>query len=310
MTEWTFDQSAAAERRGRISYGLPGSGGPPLSSLVQIEFGACSRAAPHRPTNEDHMLIMHLGRSQDVIMTSLPQADVPRPFEEHGYAMLVADGAGNMGAGGLASRVAISAIAHLALHFGKWNLRVDGRVAEEIMERAEWFYQRAAEAVQRHSRASPLFAGMCSTLTAAFSAGDELFYAHVGHSRAYLYRDGELMQLTRDHTVEQHLRESTGPVPVVPASDLGAILTDAIGAGEGLPSVQVDRLGLLDNDTVLLCTDGLTNTLDDEAIAEFLSQPRRIEDQCRALVDLAFTRGTEDDATVVMAKYRIPAVSR
>ena len=306
MTE--DDPFAAARRRSMLLYALSVHEFRPLSSRIQVEFGSCSRPAPERATNEDNLLVMHLARHQNILATTLSLADVPPPFEEHGYAMVVADGSGRLGSGGLASRVALSTLAHLVIHYGKWNLRVDGRVAEEIIDRAAWFYERAAQAVQRHSRASAELEGMCSTLTAAFSAGDELFYAHVGDSRAYLFRDGELIQLTRDHTLEQRLRESPGPVPVPSSThDLRSILTDAIGAGDGPPAVEVERLGLLDNDVILLCTDGLTSALDDHALADVLAQPRSLDDQCRALVDLAFARGSTDDATAVMARYRIPA---
>jgi serine/threonine protein phosphatase PrpC len=297
MNEANPEPGPAAERRKMLSPILDVAEYQPLSAVVQVEFGCHSRPGRLRPTSEDHMLILRLGRHQEVVATSLPEGDLPARFEEHGYAMVVADGAGNMGAGGLASRI----------HFGKWNLRVDGSMAEEIINRAEWFYLRAAHAVERRSRTNPLLTGMCTTLTAAFSAGTELFYAHVGHSRAYLYRDGELTQLTRDQTLNQRLSDYTGPVPVgTAAQDLRHILTDAIGAGQP-PEIDVERMGLCDNDMILLCTDGVTDPLDDEVIAEFLAQPRRLDDQCKGLIDLAVARGGEDDATAVLARYRIPS---
>jgi PPM family protein phosphatase len=311
VTEWSFDPSAAVKRRRTLSYGLSLGEFAPPSAVVQVEFGSHSRAAPDRRTNEDHVLIVHLSRHQDVVATTLAKADVPPPFEEHGYAMVVAGGSGNLGAGALASRVAVSTLAHLAIHFGRWNLRVDARTAEEIIDRAEWFYERAARAVQRHSRANPLLEGMRSSLTATFSAGDELFYAHAGNSRAYLFRDGELTRLTRDNVLSQPPNEPPGSAPMVPAdTDLRSILTDAVGAGDGSDAVQVERLGLIDNDTILLCTDGLTKTLSDEAVAESLAQARRPDDQCRALVDLAFDRGADDHVTAVLAKYRIPSFTQ
>ena len=70
--------------------------------------------------------------------------------------MLVADGLGEGGAGSVASRVALSTIAHLALHYGKWNLRIDPRTAWEIVERAEWFYARADAAVSAQEAHEPV----------------------------------------------------------------------------------------------------------------------------------------------------------
>ena len=115
-----------------------------------------------------------------------------RAFEECGYAMLVADGLGEGGAGSVASRVALSTIAHLALHYGQWNVRVDAATAAEIVERAEWFYSQADAAVHTRAASSPVLKGMTTALTAAYTAGDDLFIAHVGHSRAYLFRDGRV----------------------------------------------------------------------------------------------------------------------
>ena len=71
------------------------------------------------------------------------------------------------GSGSLASRVALSTVAHLALHQGRWNLRIDPRTAAEIFERAEFFYNRVDAAVFAKSRSSPLMTGMTTALTAA-----------------------------------------------------------------------------------------------------------------------------------------------
>jgi protein phosphatase len=146
---------------------------------------------------------------------------------------------------------------------------------------------------------------MGTTLTAVFTAGDDLFYAHVGHSRLYLFRDGELLLLTRDQTLAQRLvdRPLAGPVEMA-GQDIGHILTDVIG-GRGRTQVDIEHLRLLDGDTLLLCTDGLTNVVDDERIAALIAGPRRLQEQCEALVALAGRVGT-DDITVLMATFRIP----
>ena len=177
-----------------------------------------------------------------MLATSLSAAEVPSRFEEHGYTMLVADGFGEGGAGSVASRVALSTIAHLALHHGQWNLRIDPKTAAEILERAEFFYNRADAAVFAKSRTSLLMTGMTTALTAAYSAGDDLFVAHVGHSRAYLFRQGALSLLTRDHTIERHLADTHRPACVERrAQDLRHILTDALGASGGQPMVEVEQ---------------------------------------------------------------------
>jgi protein phosphatase len=147
---------------------------------------------------------------------------------------------------------------------------------------------------------------MATTMTAAYTAGDDLFVAHVGHSRAYLYREGTLSLLTRDHTLAWHVEGATG-VPVGRRTqDLRHILTETIGGSPEGPMVDVDHLSLIDGDTVLLCTNGLTDVVSDEGIAEVLTYRRAADEQCRLLVDLALRADTPDNVTVLLAQYEIP----
>jgi serine/threonine protein phosphatase PrpC len=221
--------------------------------------------------------------------------------------MLVADGLGEGGAGSVASRVALSTIAHLAIHHGKWNLRVDPGTASQVSERAEWFYSQADAAVHTRAASSPVLTGMTTALTAILSAGDDLFVAHVGHSRAYLSRSGDLTLLTRDHTIERHLAETKRPASVERrAQDLRHILTDAIGASGAKPQIEVERFKLKNGDCVLLCTNGLTDMVDDARIAEVLALRREPGEQCDILTDLANRAGGGDNITVIVAEYQIP----
>ena len=97
---------------------------------MRVTIGARSHQGALRQRNEDHYLVVRVGRDQETLATSLSGSDVPPQFEEYGYAMLVADGLGEGGAGSVASRVALSTFAHLALHYGKWNVRVDPITAD------------------------------------------------------------------------------------------------------------------------------------------------------------------------------------
>jgi PPM family protein phosphatase len=303
----TEEPNEAKARREALSPLLEVSDFRPMSSLVRVEIGARSHRGTVRPNNEDHYIIVRTGRQQETLETSLPRSDVPERFDESGYTMLVADGLGETGAGAAASRVAISTIAHLAIHFGKWNLRVDARTATEIKERAEWFYRRADDAVIAKSRTHVALTGMATTLTAAYSAGDDLFIAHVGHSRAYLFRDGHLTQLTRDHTMAWHTVGTGRPADVArDTQDLRHILTDTIGGLTEGPLVDVDHVRLLNGDNVLLCTNGLTDMVSDDRIADVLTQRREAGEQCQLLVDLALQAGGEDNVTVMLAQYHIP----
>ncbi len=280
----------------------------PLSSLVDVEFGSVTHPGLRRTTSDDHFLIVQLGRSQEIIATSLPDGAVPDRFDERAYAMVVADGMGPDGPE-IASRLALATLMQLVLHFAKWNVRVNERTAWEIVQRAERFYQKVDETVTEASQQHPALAGMSTTLTAACSAGDELFVVHVGHSRAYLYRAGLLTRLTRDQTLAQRRAETGRMAPIeLAAKDLRHMLTDAIGGYAGEPDIEIQNYLLMNGDVVLLCTNGLTDLVEDDTIAGVLragaDQP--LVEQCQALVDLALERGGPDNITVLVARYRIP----
>jgi PPM family protein phosphatase len=286
---------------------LPGSlDSPPPSVDVEVELGAQSRRDPRRTDNDDHFLILRLGRLEEVIKTSLPEDEVPSRFEEYGYGMVVADGTG--GAGETASRLAISTLVHLAIYFGKWHVRVNEPIAEEMIDRARRFYRSIDSLLVEASHHSPH--RLQTTMTAVYTAGTDLFFAHVGHSRAYVFRDDQLMQLTHDHTLDR----ATTPTPISRVTphvrDAHQDLTETLGgAGAGTPRIDVERCGLLHGDVVLLCTKGLTDVADDTQIANALRLHRTPDDQCRALVDLAVNSGGQDDVTAIVAHYRITSRS-
>jgi PPM family protein phosphatase len=280
----------------------------PPSVTVEVEFGAVTHPGLRRTTSDDHFLIVQLGRHQKTIATSLPEGAIPDRFDEQAYGMVVADGMGRDGPE-LASRLALTTLMQLVLQFGKWNVRINETTAWEVVQRAERFYRKVDETVSEASLQHPALAGMSTTLTAAFSAGDELFVVHVGHSRAYLYRGGLLTRLTRDQTLAQRRAETGRMAPIeLAARDLRHMLTDAIGGHAGVPDIEIQNYLLLNGDVVLLCTNGLTDLVEDDTIAGVLrgAAGRPPTEQCQALVDLALERGGPDNITAVVARYRIP----
>src|SRR5262249_3777304 len=145
--------------------------------------------------------------------------------------------------------------------------------------------------------------GMGTTMTVACSLGIDLFVTHVGDSRVYLCRQGHLHQLTRDHTLAQSLADR-GVIPheEVATHRLRHVLTRALG-GKGEVEADVQRARLEDKDQLLLCTDGLTNMVDDAAIEAVLREAPTAGGACEALVERALKNGGKDNVTVVLARY-------
>ena len=134
------------------------------------------------------------------------------------------------------------------------------------------------------------------------SLGDDLIVTHVGDSPVCLFREGRLHRLTRDHTAAEQWRST---LSAGDAARVRHILTRAIGVPEAGGEPDVSRHKLADGDRLLLCTDGLTDMVDDEAIARELGRAASADAACQALVDRALENGGKDNVTVVVAAYSI-----
>jgi serine/threonine protein phosphatase PrpC len=166
----------------------------------------------------------------------------------------VADGLGEESAGIRASRVALSAAAHLAIQFGKWNVRLGPETPAEIIEQAEFLYQRLNKAVYDAGREDERLGGMAASLTSVYIAGVDLFFAHVGHTKALLFRDGALIPLTTDHTLRQEEQDLPGPKPLAGSKlDAGHVVTETLGSRIGGPNDEIEHIQLLSGDRFVLC---------------------------------------------------------
>jgi serine/threonine protein phosphatase PrpC len=208
----------------------------------------------------------------------------------------VADGLGGHQGGEVASAAAVEPLAAL-----------DGREFAGPGEAAEALAAAIREgnaAILERAAGDPGLWGMGTTVTAAALAGDRhLQLAHVGDSRAYLLRDGSLDQLTTDHTVVGELVRRGRLTPEQAAiHPERSILTRAVGLDPRIPVDTPDPLELRDGDQVLLCSDGLTEAVDDGRIAELLSAADDGEAACRSMIDAANAAGGPDNITVVLLR--------
>jgi serine/threonine protein phosphatase PrpC len=278
-----------------------------FSSLIQVDISALSHTGHRRPNNEDHFLVARLGRSLDTLSTSLSAGDVPEHTEEVNYVMVVADGMGGHAAGEVASRMAISTLIRLALDVPDWILRVDDGYAREIARRSRTRVRKVGAMLVERGQRDPALKGMGTTLTAARNLGRDLAITQVGDSRAYLLRVGQLHRLTRDHTYAQLLVDIGELAPSdVAGSRHRHVLTNALGGSTEDVQVDTDRMRLEDGDRVLLCSDGLTDLVDDETITRILLAAGNSREACERLVQHALDSGGRDNVTVIVAAYRVP----
>jgi serine/threonine protein phosphatase PrpC len=281
----------------------------PPSSLVRVEFGAISHAGKIRAKNEDHFLVSKLSRKQQLLLTNVPDDQFPEHFAEDGYSMIVADGMGGMAAGEVASRMAIATGVTLFQKSPKWGFKINKREARELFHRVNTYLQEIDLALTKRSEEDRRLFGMGTTLTASYSSGVDLFVIHVGDSRAYLYRDGKLLQLTKDHTVAQAMADAGYIAHEEIRHHIKRnVLTNFLGGHHGKVKADVRWLRLRDRDRLLLCSDGLNDMVDDASIARILNTHDQPPDAAQSLVDEALDRGGRDNVTVIVARYEVPTL--
>jgi protein phosphatase len=301
-----------AEFQFTISQSAQDTGRPkPLSSSVRIEFGAVSHAGKVREKNEDHFLISKISRKQEILVTNVPGEHIPALPEEDGYGMIVADGMGGMAAGEVASRMAITTALNLIQKSPKWGFKINKKEARELFERVSQHLRDIDETLTARSEADYRLFGMGTTLTAAYSAGADLFIIHLGDSRAYLFRKGSLRQLTKDHTLAQAMADAGYISPEdVPRHTKRNVLTNFLGGHHGHVKADVRWLRVADGDLLLLCSDGLHDMVDDASIADILVEHTVPSEAAQALLDKALERGGKDNVTVIVARYGMPSLEK
>ncbi len=202
---------------------------------------------------------------------------------------VVADGMGGAQAGEIASRLAASAFRE----YHEADALPGERRLEAIIQEAN---RRIYERAQTDTNAS----GMGTTVTAAIVDDERISIGHVGDSRAYRIRNGELEQLTQDHSLVADLMRSGRLTPEeAETHPQRSVITRALGTDS---EVDVDTFDVAaePGDVYLLCSDGLTTMLGDEEIGRILAEAKSLEAAAKELVKAANRRGGEDNVTVVL----------
>jgi protein phosphatase len=273
------------------------------SPLLAVRAAGLTDPGRVRPSNEDHFLIAVLSRSLRVEQTSLPQRGEVRGRNQS-HILMVADGMGGHAAGEVASALSVEAVEAFVLdllrRFSNLQPTDENGVVSDLRQAMLQADARIVEAVGHH----PEFKGMGTTLTMAFTSGRRLFVIHAGDSRCYLMHEGSLRQLTEDHTLAAALaRQGTIRPEEVRRNQWRHVVTNVLGGVSSRVEVEVHRADLEPGDTVLLCTDGLSEMVGDEQIAAVLSAEVEPETVCRRLVDLANTAGGRDNITAIVARF-------
>ncbi|APF19792.1 protein serine/threonine phosphatase [Caldithrix abyssi DSM 13497] len=222
-------------------------------------------------------------------------------FQNEGWLLLVlCDGMGGVEGGEIASQLAVKAIGE---YFKK-----------KFNEPISFFVNSvkfANEVIRKRSAQKQHLAEMGTTLVAVLFNGKEIFYAHVGDSRLYLFRDKKLIQLTNDHTyVSELVKRGVLSNSQATNHQYKNRISRCIGYLNSEPEIASSPVPVKEGDIFLLCSDGLTDMVSDEKIAQILNSTSNLDKTAQKLIREANKNGGRDNITIQLLKIKDPASIR
>ena len=261
-----------------------------------LRLWSCGRTSVGRvrKNNEDNLWLGRVGDPE-----ALPgdrEASGSTTFP--GMLLAVADGMGGAKAGEVASRIAVETLAAEL----KDRVAPGPLSARDLRDAGRGAVHAANERIRADGASDATREGMGTTLTVAWLVGGAAEVFQVGDSRAYLFREGRLAQLTRDQSLVSKLVED-GLLSEEEAERLPGrhIILQALGSEEDLDIVH-ESVPVRNGDVLLLCTDGLSGLLKLPEIEAVLRKAGPLSDQCARLIELAELSGGTDNITVILAR--------
>jgi protein phosphatase len=244
-----------------------------------------------RDNNEDALIVADL--SVRKIVNDSGEARLRR-IGERGWLLAVADGVGGARAGEVASRIATERLAQILISAAK-TTPVPVRLRDGLSS--------ANQKIRRVSQERPECHGMGATMTAAVIHEGRAVIGQVGDSRGYLIRAGRIRQITKDHSLVQALIDAGVMTPEEATySSRRNVILKALGAKDEIEP-DLSLVALARGDHLLLCSDGLSDKVDDVEMRNIALRAEPLDAACARLVDLANERGGEDNITVILARF-------
>ncbi|MCI0433210.1 MAG: protein phosphatase 2C domain-containing protein [Gemmatimonadetes bacterium] len=266
----------------------------------EIDVWGLTHQGKVRSSNQDHFLICSLHKRTQVHHTSLSEFDSITE-ERVAFLGMVADGVGGRLAGEEASRLAVEIVAKYVTQSMNCYYTADATEEATFREALENAALACHEQIMKSAAEHPEREGMATTLTLFLGVWPRAYLLQVGDSRYYIYRAGQLTQVTRDQTFAQDLIDLGVITPSDPMRKRWAnVLSSAIGGSETKPVVTGLRS---DWDNVhLMCSDGLTKHVSDERIRQRLASMTSARQACETLLQDALDEGGTDNITIIVAR--------
>jgi PPM family protein phosphatase len=251
---------------------------------MRIEVAGCSHVGMKRNHNEDAFLVLS---------------------DEHLYC--VADGMGGHASGEIASRIAIEELEDFYRRSSKdadltWPFKMDrGRNYEE--NRLSTAIKLANARIYEAASSEANYRGMGTTVVSLHFADDGVYIGHVGDSRAYCLRDGALRQMTEDHSLlNDYLKAKKLTAEEIDAFPHKNVIVRALGMKDTV-QVDIEHFQPNDGDVFLLCSDGLSGMVHDDALMATVTASEDLQATCGQLIDMANAAGGNDNITCILVRY-------
>ncbi len=281
---------------------------PEKNRTVSVVSAGRSNVGLVRKRNEDHYLIATMRRGIAIEDTNVDRSELrEKDRQEEGYVFVLADGMGGMASGNEASRLAIVTGWELVNSAPHWHLDFKRKSdIEDLKQTVSDYFNRVNQKVFSEASKDVSREGMGTTLTVAYIADNSVFVIHLGDSRAYLYNQKKLEQITSDHTLAQELAQA-GQIKRddVKKHRYRNVLSRYIGSPDEGVGPQFSQLPLEEGNRLLLCSDGLTDLVDDKVIAQVLANEPTPKGAVDALIDQALQAGGRDNVTVIVANISV-----
>jgi protein phosphatase len=256
-----------------------------------------------RPANEDNFLIAELAKAMRIQESSI-EPEGMRYGAERGYLFLVADGMGGHRAGEQASSLTLEVIERFVLDTLKWFFHLQASEERNVLAEFQAALRQADSTVLAQADRHPECHGMGTTLTMAYSLAGELFVVHVGDSRCYLLRNGELRRLTNDHTLTQEMvRRGMLKDEEAAQHPYRHVITNCVGGTSPGLQPEAHKMDLEPGDILLLCSDGLTEMVPESKVGAALLTTADPRKACERLVAMANEAGGRDNITAIVARF-------
>lgn len=259
-----------------------------------------------RKENQDHFLIATIHKVLQVFQTSVPAETLGSlTSPSRGFVFLVADGVGGGPGGKEASRTALKGVVDYVVKAMDLYVQIDPAVELEYLAELLHSVEKSHELVRQVRKSEDDEETGATTLTMVCIRWPRAYLIHVGDSRCYRLRNGELELLTVDQTMAQAMVESGALSPdQAERSALKHVLYSAIGGSRAEPYTFATDLEW--NDVMLLCTDGLTKHVSDTEIRDALRTCTDAKATAEELLQLVLDRGASDNTTLVIGRLRRP----